>query len=87
MEQGAFSLTPPVDRDAVDDAIAALELRLCAVLPDGAGLQIVAVSPDRRTKATFVSSTLPLFDRVLLEGARAVELASRLETIVSGGPS
>jgi hypothetical protein len=57
------------------------------VLPDGAALQIVAVSPDRRTKATFVSSKLPLFDRVLFEGARAVELASRLETAVLGGPS
>ena len=84
MDQASFSLTPLADRDAVDDAIAHLGLRLCAVLPDGAGQQVVAVSPDRRTKATFVSSALPLYERVLFEGARVRELAARLETLRDG---
>jgi hypothetical protein len=78
VERASFALPPGADRDSVDDAILATGMRLCAVLPSGAGVQVVAVSPDRRTKATYVSLELPVFAQVVIEGAHIEETAARL---------
>lgn len=81
MERASFALLPGASRDSVDDAIRVTGMRLCAVLPSGRGVQIVAVSPDRRTKATYIANEPAVFQQVVIEGASVAEVARALGSL------
>ncbi len=83
MEPRELALPLTLDRDGVDDAIAATGLRLCGVLDRGA--QIVALRPDRAAKATFVAGAAGRFERLFVEGPDADGLAAVLAAHVGAG--
>ncbi len=84
MERSSFALPAWADRDAVDDAIAAAGLRLAGVLPMASdGVQLVALSPDRRTKATFVRRVPIRFEEAVVEGAEVERVGGAIRASLS----
>jgi hypothetical protein len=83
MEPREIALPLTLDRDGVDDAIAAAGLRLCGVLDRSA--QIVALRPDRAAKATFIAGAAGRFERLVVEGPGADALVAALAAHLGAG--